>query len=49
MYASHGQNTTNNASDNVFADDTQYEMAALSGHASGGYTTTLTIGVSVNM
>jgi protocatechuate 3,4-dioxygenase beta subunit len=46
VYASHGQNTTSNNSDNVFADGTQYEMATLSGDAASGYTATLTIGVS---
>jgi len=46
VYASHGQNTTSNNSDMVFADGTQYEMAALSGDASTGYTATLTIGVT---
>jgi protocatechuate 3,4-dioxygenase beta subunit len=46
VYASHGLNTTSNSSDNVFADGTQSEMAALTGDASGGYTATLTIGVA---
>src|SRR5215467_4006242 len=44
--ASHGQNSTSNSGDMVFADGTQYEMASLSGDPSGGYSATLTIGVS---
>ena len=47
VYASHGQSTTRNASDMVFSDGTQYEMAALSGDPTSGYTATLTIGISV--
>jgi len=46
-YASKGQNSTTNASDNVFSDGTQYEMATLSGSTTGGYTATLTIGVAI--
>ena len=46
VYASHGQNGTSNSGDMVFADGTQYEMASVSGDPSGGYTATLTIGVS---
>jgi protocatechuate 3,4-dioxygenase beta subunit len=46
VYASHGQSSTSNGSDMVFADGTQYEMATLSGDAASGYTATLTIGVS---
>jgi protocatechuate 3,4-dioxygenase beta subunit len=46
VYASHGQNTTTNARDNVFSDGTDYEMATLSGDTSSGYTATLTIGIS---
>ena len=47
VYASHGQNSTSNASDNVFSDGTQSEIATLSGDTGGGYTATLTIGISV--
>jgi protocatechuate 3,4-dioxygenase beta subunit len=46
VYASHGQNSTSNSSDMVFADGTQHEMATLSGDASSGYSATLTIGVT---
>jgi protocatechuate 3,4-dioxygenase beta subunit len=46
VYASKGQNSTTNSSDNVFSDGTQYEMAALSGNTTSGYTATLTIGIS---
>src|SRR5207244_5410844 len=45
VYASHGQNTTTNASDNVFSDGTSLEMAALSGDTTSGYTAALTIGI----
>jgi len=47
VYASHGQNSTTNTGDNVFADGTQYEMATLTGDATNGYTAALTIGISV--
>ena len=47
VYASKGQNSTTNASDNVFSDGTQSELATLSGDATSGYTATLTIGVSI--
>ena len=47
VYASHGQNSTTNSSDNVFSDGTQYEMATLSGDTATGYMATLTIGISV--
>jgi len=46
VYASHGQNTTRNATDNVFSDGTQYEMATLTGNAASGFTATLTIGIA---
>lgn len=46
VYASHGQNSTTNASDNVFADGVQDELATVTGDTSG-YTAALTIGVSV--
>jgi hypothetical protein len=44
VYASHGQSTTSNGGDMVFADGTQYEMATLSGDPSDGYAATLAIG-----
>lgn len=47
VYAAKGQSTTNNASDNVFSDGTQTEMATLTGDTTSGYTATLTVGVSV--
>jgi protocatechuate 3,4-dioxygenase beta subunit len=47
VYASKGQSSTTNSRDNVFSDGTQYEMAALSGDTTSGYTATLTIGISV--
>jgi len=47
VYAAHGQNATSNSRDNVFADGVDHELASLSGGAAGGYTGTLTIGVSV--
>ena len=46
VYASKGQSSTTNGGDNVFSDGTQYEMAALSGDTTSGYTATLTIGIS---
>jgi len=46
VYASKGQSSTTNSGDNVFSDGTQYEMAALSGDTTSGYTATLTIGIS---
>jgi protocatechuate 3,4-dioxygenase beta subunit len=47
VYASKGRNPTSNASDNVFSDGTQLELATLTGNTSSGYTASLTIGVSV--
>jgi hypothetical protein len=47
MYATKGQNPTSNASDNVFSDGTQSEMATLTGNTSSGYTASLTIGIAV--
>jgi protocatechuate 3,4-dioxygenase beta subunit len=46
VYAAKGQSTTSNASDNVFSDGTQTEMATLAGDTTSGYTATLTVGVS---
>ena len=46
VYAAKGQSTTSNASDNVFSDGTQTEMATLAGDTASGYTATLAVGVS---
>ena len=49
-YSAHGQNTTTNASDNVFSDtsNTQYEMLTVTPNATtGGYDASLTVGVAV--
>ena len=46
-YASHGQNSTTNSRDNVFADGSDHELAALSGDTTAGYTAALTVGVAV--
>ena len=46
VYASHGQNSTTNSSDNVFSDGDADELATVAGDTSG-YTASLTIGVSV--
>jgi protocatechuate 3,4-dioxygenase beta subunit len=47
VYASKGQSPTRNASDNVFADGTQTEMASITGSATAGYLAALLIGISV--
>jgi protocatechuate 3,4-dioxygenase beta subunit len=47
VYASKGQNSTTNSSDNVFSDGTTNELATLTGNTTSGYTATLTIGVAV--
>jgi protocatechuate 3,4-dioxygenase beta subunit len=47
VYASKGQNPTSNASDNVFADGVQNELASVVGSPTSGYTATFTVGVSV--
>ena len=47
VYASHGQNSTTNARDNVFSDGVNDELATVSGSPASGYTATLTIGISV--
>jgi protocatechuate 3,4-dioxygenase beta subunit len=46
-YASHGQNSTTNSRDNVFADGSDHELAVLSGDPTAGYTAALTVGVAV--
>jgi protocatechuate 3,4-dioxygenase beta subunit len=45
VYASRGQNTTRNATDNVFEDGVANELATMSGSVSSGYTATLQIGI----
>ena len=47
VYASHGQNSTTNARDNVFADGVTDEMASVAGDTVNGYTAALQIGISV--
>lgn len=47
VYASKGQNTTSNASDNVFSDGVSLELATVTGSPSAGYAATLQIGVSI--
>jgi protocatechuate 3,4-dioxygenase beta subunit len=47
VYASKGQNPTTNASDNVFSDGVQNELATVVGSPTSGYTATFTVGVSV--
>jgi hypothetical protein len=47
VYASHGQNPTSNTRDGIFADGVNDELAAISGSLAGGYTASLTIGISV--
>lgn len=46
VYAAKGPNPTSNAGDNVFADGTQTEMAAVAGDPATGYSADLTISVS---
>ena len=45
VYASRGQNTTRNTTDNVFSDGTANEMATMSGSVASGLTATLQIGI----
>jgi protocatechuate 3,4-dioxygenase beta subunit len=47
VYAAKGQNPTRNATDNVFADGVQSQLASLSGSPTSGYTATFTLGVAV--
>jgi protocatechuate 3,4-dioxygenase beta subunit len=44
--ASHGQNPTSNSRDGIFAKGVNDELATISGSVAGGYTASLTIGVS---
>jgi protocatechuate 3,4-dioxygenase beta subunit len=46
-YASHGQSPMTNADDMVFSDGDEYELAALTGDTTKGYTATLAVGVAV--
>jgi len=48
LYAGRGQNTSvpSFADDNVFSDGTTYQLAALAGDTTSGYTATLTVGVA---
>jgi hypothetical protein len=46
VYAPKGQNPTRNATDMVFSDSLQSELATLVGDVTTGYTATLTIGVA---
>jgi protocatechuate 3,4-dioxygenase beta subunit len=46
VYATKGQNTTRNATDNVFSDGTATEMVTITGSTAGGFTGTLTLGIS---
>jgi hypothetical protein len=46
VYATKGQNTTRNATDNVFSDGTATEMATITGSTAGGFTGTLSLGIS---
>lgn len=44
-YASKGQNSLTNSSDNVFSDGTTYEMLSVTGSTSAGYVASLTVGL----
>lgn len=48
LYSARGQNTSvpTFADDNVFSDGTTYQVAALAGDTTSGYTATLTVGVA---
>jgi protocatechuate 3,4-dioxygenase beta subunit len=47
VYASKGQNSTNNANDNVFSDGVTNELATVTGSTSSGYTAMLNIGIQI--
>jgi protocatechuate 3,4-dioxygenase beta subunit len=47
VYASKGQNSTQNSTDGVFSDGTTDEMATLTGSTTTGYTATITFGINV--
>ncbi|HEX4338675.1 MAG TPA: hypothetical protein VH062_22370 [Polyangiaceae bacterium] len=46
-YATHGQSPMKNSGDMVFSDGDEYELAALKGNTTSGYTATLAVGVAV--
>jgi protocatechuate 3,4-dioxygenase beta subunit len=46
VYASKGQNPISNASDNVFADGVDTQLATLSGDVTSGYTAGFQLGIS---
>jgi protocatechuate 3,4-dioxygenase beta subunit len=46
VYASKGQNTTRNATDNVFSDGVADELATVTGSVATGLTASLTIGIA---
>jgi len=47
VYASKGANPTKNATDMVFSDGVNSELATMSGNTGSGYTATFTVGVAV--
>ncbi len=47
VYASRGDNPTSNASDMVFSDGDEHELATMSGDTTNGYTSSLIIGVAM--
>ena len=47
VYASKGQNTTNNANDNVFSDGVTNELATVNGNTTSGHTAMLNIGIQI--
>ena len=44
-YAAKGQNSMTNATDMVFSDGDEYQLATLQGETTSGYTATLSVGV----
>lgn len=47
LYSSHGQNSINNSSDQVFSDGYESELLTLTGDATNGYTAGFKVGVPV--
>jgi hypothetical protein len=47
VYAAKGQNSMTNASDMVFSDGDDYQIASLTGNTTTGYVATLAVGVAV--
>jgi protocatechuate 3,4-dioxygenase beta subunit len=47
VYATKGQNSITTASDMVFSDDDEYQIASLTGNTTSGYKATLAVGVAV--